>query len=74
MVGNEDISPQLKIKIMPDITKCTNSDCPLSDTCWRFTCIPSQYIQSYSMFEPKIDEVLDELECDMYLDKPIHTN
>lgn len=53
---------------MPDITMCTNEDCPLSYSCWRFNCPPSQYFQSYARFEPH--EVLDEIECDMYLETP----
>ena len=55
---------------MPDITMCTNEDCPLSYSCWRFNCPPSQYAQSYHKFEPQIDEVLDEVECKMYLETP----
>ena len=46
---------------------CTNEVCPLSYSCWRFNCPPSQYQQSYAKFEPQIDEVLDEVECKMYL-------
>ena len=56
--------------IMPDITMCTNEDCPLSYSCWRFNCPPSQYQQSYAKFEPQIDEALDEVECKMYLETP----
>ena len=56
--------------IMPDITMCTNEDCQLSYSCWRFNCPPSQYQQSYLRFEPKIDEVLDEIDCKMYLETP----
>ena len=52
---------------MPDITMCTNQDCPLSYSCWRFNCPPSQYQQSYAKFEPTIDEVV---ECEMYLEVP----
>jgi len=51
---------------MTDITMCTNKDCPLSYSCWRFNCPPSQYQQSYAKFEPKVDEV----ECEMYLETP----
>jgi hypothetical protein len=55
---------------MPDITMCTNKDCLISHSCWRFNCPPSQYKQSYQKFEPQIDEVLDEVKCKMYLEKP----
>ncbi len=61
---------RLIFKIMPDITMCTNEDCPISYSCWRFNCPPSKYAQSYQKFEPKIDEVLDEVECKMYLETP----
>jgi hypothetical protein len=27
---------------MPDITICTNADCPLSWECWRFNAPPSE--------------------------------
>ena len=59
-----------KYLLMPDITMCANEDCPLSYSCWRFNCPPSEYQQSYSKFGPKINEVLDEVECDMYLEAP----
>ena len=55
---------------MPDITMCTNEECPLSYSCWRFNCPPSKYQQSYAKFEPQIDEVLDEVGCKMYLETP----
>ena len=55
---------------MPDITICTNGECPLSYSCWRFNCPPSQYSQSYTRFEPQTDEVLGEIECKMYLEQP----
>ena len=54
---------------MPDITMCKNEDCKLSPTCWRFTCTPNQYRQSYTNFEPIIDKILDKVECKMYLEK-----
>lgn len=55
---------------MPDITICVNDDCPLSYSCWRFNCPPSQYRQSYTMCKPEINEVLDEVDCKMYLETP----
>ena len=55
---------------MPDITMCTNEDCPLSCSCWRFNCPPSQYAQSYHKFEPHIDDVSGEVKCIMYLETP----
>lgn len=35
---------------MPDITKCTNEECPLKETCYRYTVEPDEY-QSYAKFE-----------------------
>jgi hypothetical protein len=35
---------------MPDITMCTNGECSLKDSCYRFRAIPSPF-QSYSHFE-----------------------
>ena len=55
---------------MPDITMCINEECPLSNSCWRFNCPPSEFKQSYDKFEPQIDEVLDKVECKMYLQTP----
>jgi hypothetical protein len=52
---------------MPDISMCSNDECPLSKTCYRFNAKPSEYRQSYTRFTPKIDEVLDEVECDYYI-------
>jgi len=57
---------------MSDITLCTNKDCPLSFSCWRFNCPPNKAHQSYDSFKPQVDEFLDEAECKMYLQKPTH--
>jgi hypothetical protein len=54
---------------MPDFTKCTNEDCPLTYSCWRFNAPATEY-QYEQKFEPQIDEVLDEVECDFYIEKP----
>ena len=39
---------------MVDITKCTGTDCPLKDSCYRFTAQGSTY-QSYFMQVPYKD-------------------
>ena len=49
---------------------CKNDNCPLGVSCYRYNANPSQYLQSYAKFEPIIDEVLDEIECKMYLETP----
>ena len=38
---------------MPDIAKCKNITCPLRESCYRYTCPPSEYMQSYGEFAPK---------------------
>jgi hypothetical protein len=38
---------------MPDILKCTNINCPLKESCWRFVSPPSEYRQSYTSFNFK---------------------
>lgn len=51
---------------MPDIAKCLSKDCPLREKCYRFTCEPSPFWQSYSSFKPTIDEETKEVKCDYY--------
>ena len=55
---------------MPDITMCTNNDCEMSYSCWRFNCPPREHGQSYASFEPKVDTELDEVECDLFIEFP----
>ena len=44
---------------MPDFSKCSNEDCELREKCYRFTCIPNPFKQSYIRFEPtKLTELL----------------
>ena len=40
----------------PDITMCSNEDCPKKLDCYRFTAPPDQYWQSYCKFELKDGE------------------
>lgn len=37
---------------MPDITMCTNSDCPIRSACYRYRAIPDDW-QSFAKFEPE---------------------
>jgi hypothetical protein len=46
---------------MSDITKCTNSDCPLKESCYRWTAEAEEH-QSYAKWEPK------DGECEEYWD------
>jgi hypothetical protein len=32
---------------MPDIAKCWGENCPIKETCYRFTATPSKWRQSY---------------------------
>lgn len=36
--------------IMPDISKCANEDCPLKNTCYRYTSKPNELWQSYNNY------------------------
>ncbi len=47
--------------IMPDISMCTNADCPLSWNCWRFNAPPTPYWQAYADFAPD-----ENGECEYY--------
>ena len=51
---------------MPDIAMCSGKDCPLKDSCYRYTSKPS-YLQSYFSNIPYKDG-----ECDEYW--PIDTD
>ena len=47
---------------MPDITKCTNSQCPLANSCYRAQCNPNEHCQSYAYFEPN-----KQGKCEMWI-------
>ena len=47
--------------IMADITKCSGIDCPIKETCYRFTAKASDFRQSWFFETPIKDGV-----CDMY--------
>jgi hypothetical protein len=49
---------------MPDISMCTGKGCPFKESCYRYTAIPSKYMQSY-FFEPPIIKD-EEVTCDYY--------
>jgi hypothetical protein len=46
---------------MPDITMCSGKDCPLKETCYRYTAKPSEYRQSYFLSPPNKGK-----KCDYY--------
>lgn len=41
---------------MPDISMCLNENCSLKDGCYRFNAKPSEYSQSYELFEERNKE------------------
>lgn len=54
---------------MPDIAMCLNDECPLRVSCYRFLAVPNEYRQSYSKFEPNINNtILDEVECNHFIE------
>jgi hypothetical protein len=56
---------------MSDTTKCTNSLCPLSNECLRYTLIIiNVYWQSYCFFLPSVDEKTGDVDCDYYIPIP----
>jgi hypothetical protein len=52
---------------MPDITICTNSDCPIYNCCYRASCQPGEYRQSYARFEPQKKDKASKVECEMHM-------
>lgn len=46
---------------MADITKCTGTDCPQKEKCYRFTAPKSMYRQSYFTNTP-----IKDGKCEMY--------
>jgi len=46
---------------MPDIAKCPGGDCPQKETCFRFTAMPNEFMQSYFVDPPNKGG-----ECDYY--------
>ncbi len=60
---------------MPDITLCKGVNCPHKEGCYRYTAIPSEFMQSYFMTPP-----IEDGKCDYYwgenreaiLNKPVN--
>lgn len=42
---------------MPDIAKCSNTNCPSKEECFRYRVKPSKYMQSYADFKPNKDGI-----------------
>ena len=47
---------------MPDITMCKGEDCPMKETCYRFTANANEFMQSYFMNAP----IKEDKTCDHY--------
>jgi hypothetical protein len=45
---------------MPDISMCSNKDCPLANRCYRSIAIPNPNWQSYAEF--------DQVYCEYFID------
>ena len=56
---------------MPDISMCNNKECLISKSCYRFSCEPNPYGQTYSDFKPDSDG-----DCEFYIEmsKPHREN
>lgn len=50
---------------MADITMCTDKQCPLNMTCYRYNATPSNY-QSYFSVSPRDTAVSNTVKCDHY--------
>lgn len=52
---------------MADITKCSNQNCPIRHTCWRFLA-PTSAVQSFAEFRPKWEDGVGYW-CEMYVEE-----
>ena len=53
---------------MADITKCGDEECPLKESCYRYTAPRNEYMQSYFMESPRVihEDETAPVDCDMY--------
>lgn len=47
---------------MPDITMCEGLECPLKESCYRYTATPNEFRQSYFLEIP----LKEDGECEHY--------
>lgn len=52
---------------MPDITMCKGNNCPLKETCYRYSAKPNKYLQSY-FTETPYKMIEGRIECDYYME------
>lgn len=50
-----------QLKKMPDITMCGDEECPLKETCYRYTAPANPYYQNYFTTSPRKDDKCDFL-------------
>ena len=50
---------------MADITMCTDNECPMKETCYRYVAPVSKYRQAYFLESPKRKK-LTGYDCDYY--------
>jgi hypothetical protein len=46
---------------MADITKCKGTDCPIKESCYRFTATENEILQAYF-----VDSPFKDGKCEMY--------
>ena len=52
---------------MPDFTLCQNAECPLGSICKRLQIRSSSIYQSYSFFEPTLNEN-KKIDCNYFIE------
>jgi len=56
---------------MPDMSMCEGTDCPLKETCYRYTAKANEFRQSY-LFDVPFDK--EKEKCNFYWPTKIMTN
>jgi hypothetical protein len=51
---------------MADITKCKGIDCPIKESCYRYTANASELWQSWFLDDNVGKYINEKFECDMY--------
>lgn len=52
---------------MPDITMCEGLECPLKESCYRYTATPNEFRQSYFLEIP----LKEDGECEHYWESQV---
>lgn len=51
---------------MADITACNTKDCPMKDSCYRYTCVKNEFWQSYFTIPPYKVSENDVISCEHF--------